>query len=105
MFEFLRRNLTLVTSGLLLVVALVLISTNARNRRIDDPLGVGAVLLESMRPVQSGVTQTASTVTGLWRQYFALVGLRRENEALRQRILELEREAVRIGEIEQTNRG
>jgi len=102
MFEFFRRNLTLLTSGVLLVVSLVLVSTNARTRRLDDP--IAAALLEGMRPVQSGVTQAASSLTGIWRQYLALVGLQRENEVLRQRILELEREAVRIGEIEQTNR-
>lgn len=101
MLEFLRRNQTLLTSGFLLVLALILVSKSARTRRVDDPFG--AVLLESMRPVQSGVTQATSALSGIWRQYFALVGLQRENEALRQRILELEREAVRVGEIEQTN--
>lgn len=101
MLDFLRRNQTLLTSGLLLLLALILVSTNARNRRLEDPLG--AVLLEGMRPVQSGVTQVTSAVGSVWRQYLALVGLQRENEALRQRILELEREAVRLGEVEQTN--
>lgn len=102
MLEFLRRNQTLVTSGLLLVLSLILVSTNARERRLQDPLG--AVLLEGMRPVQTGVTQVTSSVSGIWRQYVALVGLQRENESLRQRILEVEREAVRLGEVEQTNR-
>lgn len=101
MLEFLRRNLTLVTSGLLLVLALVLVSKNARTRSADAPLG--SVLLESMRPMQSGVTQVTSAIADLWHRYFALVGLQRENEALRNRILDLEREAVRVGEIEQTN--
>lgn len=101
MLEFLRRNQTLLTSGFLLVLALILVSQSVRNRRIDDPFG--AALLESMRPVQSGVTQATSALRGIWRQYFALVGLQRENTVLRRRILELEREAVRVGEIEQTN--
>jgi len=101
MLEFLRRNQTLLTSGLLLVLALILVSSNARTRRFDDPLG--AALLEGMRPLQSGVTRATSTLGGIWRQYFALVGLQRENEHLRQRILELERDAVRLGEVEQTN--
>lgn len=101
MLEFLRRNLTLVTSALLLVLSLILVSSNARRRRMDDP--IGAVLLEGMRPVQSSVTEVTSVVNGLWHRYFALVGLQRENEALRERILDLEREAVRLTEVEQTN--
>jgi rod shape-determining protein MreC len=101
MLEFLRRNQTLLTSGLLLVLALILVSSNARTRRFDDPLG--AALLEGMRPLQSGVTRATSTLGAIWQQYFALVGLQRENEHLRQRILELERDAVRLGEVEQTN--
>jgi rod shape-determining protein MreC len=102
MLEFLRRNQTLVASGLLLVLALILVSGNARQRRADDPLE--AVLLEGMRPVQSGLTHAASSLGDLWQRYFALVGLQRENEALRQRILDLEREAVRLAEVEQTNK-
>lgn len=101
MLEFLRRNQTLLTSGILLALSLILVSSNARTRRFDDPLG--AVLLEGMRPVQSGVTSATSAIGDIWQQYFALVGLQRENESLRQRILELERDAVRLGEVEQTN--
>ena len=101
MLEFVRRNQTLLTSGLLLVLAVILVSSNASKRRPDDPLG--SVLLEGMRPVQSGVTQVTSLIGDVWQRYFALVGLQRENETLRHRILELEREAVRLGEVEQTN--
>lgn len=101
MLEFLRRNQTILTSVLLLVLSIILVSTNARRRRADDPLA--AVLLEGMQPVQSSVTQLTSAVNGLWHRYFALVGLQRENETLRERILDLEREAVRLTEVEQTN--
>jgi rod shape-determining protein MreC len=101
MLEFLRRNQTLVTSGFLLALSLILVSANARDPRLEGPLGT--VLLEGMRPVQTGVTQITSSISGLWRQYVALVGLQRENESLRQRILEVEREAVSLAEVEQTN--
>ncbi len=102
MLEFLRRNQILLTSGCLLVIALVLASSNARDRYLQEPFN--DLLLEGMRPVQSGITNAVHSVTQIWQRYIALVGLQRENEALRQRLLELEQEAVRRAEIEQTNR-
>ncbi len=102
MWEFLRRNGTLATSGALLVLSLALVSTNARYQRLDDP--ASRVLLEGMRPLQLAVAETARLGLAVWRQYIALVGLQRENDALRKRLLELEQEIVRLAEVEQTNR-
>ena len=102
MLEFFRRNQILLTSGGLLFLSLLLVSSNARQRRVDDP--VSNLLLEGMRPVQHGLTQAAKALAQVWQRYLALIGLQRENEALRQRILELEQEAVRLAEVEQTNR-
>lgn len=101
MLEFVRRNQILLTSGALLLASLVLVSVNARERRTAD--ATTALLLEGMRPVQYGVTHLHQAVQRIWHRYLALVGQQRENEALRTRILELEQEAVRLAEVEQTN--
>lgn len=82
--------------------SIILVSINARQRRTADV--VSTLLLEGMRPVQNSATQVDEAITRIWHQYIALVGLQRENDALRHRILELEQEAVRLAEVEQTNR-
>jgi len=102
MWEFFRRNGTLATSGALLALSLALVSANARRHRMDDP--ASRALLEGLRPLQLAITETARLIAGAWRKYIALVGLQRENEALRKRLLELEQEIVRLAEVEQTNR-
>lgn len=102
MLEFLRRNQVLLTSGCLLLISLILVSSSSTGRPMREP--VSTLVLEGARPLQSAITQLGHVVSGVWRHYAALVGLRLENEALRQRILELEQEAVRLAEIEQTNR-
>ncbi|GIW42523.1 MAG: cell shape-determining protein MreC [Candidatus Binatia bacterium] len=102
MLEFLRRNQVVLTSGCLLLLSLVLVSSSSRGRLDREP--VSAFLLEAARPVQAVVTGTAHAVERFWRRYLALVGLARENEVLRQRILDLERQAVRLAEVRETNR-
>jgi rod shape-determining protein MreC len=102
MLEFLRRNQILLTSGCLLIVSLLLVSSQARQDGSRDPLG--GLLLEGVRPMQTGISQVGRAAGSVWQRYVALVGLQRENEALRRRLLDLEREAVRSAEVGETNR-
>ena len=102
MLEFVRRNRVGLTSGLLLLISLLLFSAGSRTARRIDPLG--GVVLDGMRPLQSITAAVIDAVTGAWRTYVALVGVHQENERLRRRIVELEQEAVRLSEVEQTDK-
>ncbi|MFI5397119.1 MAG: rod shape-determining protein MreC [Candidatus Binatia bacterium] len=102
MLEFVRRNRVVLTSGSLLLISVLLLSVGSRTRRRMDP--VAGVVLDGMWPLQRATTSAIQVVVGTWRMYFDLVGVRQENERLRRRILELEQEAVRLGEVEQTDK-
>jgi len=56
-----------------------------------------------MRPFQLAITASFDAVGGIWGKYFALVGVRQENELLRRRVLDLERQLVHLAEVEQTD--
>jgi len=96
MLDFFRTNRVVVTSGALLLLSLLLLSVSVRTQRRIDPL-TGA-LLEGIRPLQVAVAGTATLVRRNWGRYVMVVGVAQENDRLRQRVLELEREVVRLGE-------
>src|SRR5512140_91423 len=102
MLEFVRRNRVGLTSGLLLLVSLLLLSVGARARQRIDPLT--GVVLEGMRPLQNAMAGGLDAVGRAWRTYVALVGVTQENEQLRHRILELEQQSVQLAEVEQTDK-
>jgi rod shape-determining protein MreC len=102
MLEFVRRNRVVLTSGLLLLISLLLFSAGSRSQRRIDPFG--GVVLDGMRPLQSLTATVIQAVAGSWRTYVALIGANKENERLRRRIVELEQEAVRLSEVEQTDK-
>jgi rod shape-determining protein MreC len=102
MLEFVRRNRVILSSGSLLLISVLLLSVGARTRRRMDP--VAGVVLDGMWPLQRATTSAIEVVVGTWRTYFDLVGVKQENERLRRRILELEQEAVRVAEVQQTDK-
>jgi rod shape-determining protein MreC len=102
MLEFVRRNRVVLTSGSLLLISLLLLSTGARSHQRTDPLGW--LVLEAVRPFQGAAAAGVDGIAEAWRRYVALIGVRDENERLRQRLLELEQESVRLAEVEQTDK-
>jgi len=102
MLEFVRRNRVVLTSGSLLLISLLLLSSGSRTRTRIDPLA--AVVLEGMRPLQGAVAVGLDAVGQTWRTYVALIGVKQENERLQRRVLELEQQAGRLAEIEQTDK-
>ena len=102
MLEFIRRNRVVLTSGSLLLLSLLLLSSTSRSRQPRDPLA--RLVIEAMRPLQSTAAVSLDALTRAWRTYVALIGVRQENEALRRRVLDLEQEAVRYAEVEQTDK-
>jgi rod shape-determining protein MreC len=101
MLEFVRRNRIVFTSGSLLLVSLLLLSGGVRTRQRIDPLT--GVVLEGMRPLQAAVSAGVDAFGHVWGTYVMLVGVKEENQALRQRVLQLEQQAVRMAEVEQTD--
>jgi rod shape-determining protein MreC len=102
MLEFVRRNRVVLTSGSLLLISLLLLSAGARTRQRIDP--VASIMHEGMRPLQAAVTAGLDALADTWRTYVTLIAVKQENERLRRRILELEQQAVRLAEVEQTDK-
>lgn len=102
MLEFVRRNRVVLASGFLLLLSLLLFSAGSRASRRMDP--IAAVILDGMRPLQSVTAIAVDAVTGTWRTYVNLVGVTKENERLRRRVVELEQQAVHLAEVEQTDK-
>jgi rod shape-determining protein MreC len=102
MLDFLRRNRIGLTSGFLLLLSLVLLTSGARSGHRNDPLG--RTVLEVLRPLQGAVASGWNRLTGVWTGYVALVSVREENERLKKRVFELEQQALRIDEILETDR-
>ena len=88
MFEFLRRNQVLLSSGVFLAFSVLLLVLNRGGVRRFDPLGV--VFLEILRPLQLVTTQATGAFGGVWEGYVNLVGTEKENRELRERLRLLE---------------
>ena len=101
MFEFLRRNQVLLSSGLFLAFSLVLVTANRSGIRRFDPVGV--VFLEVLRPLQAVTTRFAGQLDGIWIRYVGLIDTEADNQRLRERLRELEAEHSHDVEIELEN--
>ena len=101
MFDFLRRYQVLVSSGILLLLAAMLISANDRREERVDPFG--RFVLEAIYPLQLVVSQVTGGGYSIWHNYAQLVGVRVEAEALRARVAVLEGELTRLAEVEAAN--
>ena len=90
----LRRLLLL--AGILLILFLGMYSWNQRTRFLDD---LAAKLgLEITGAVLAPVRSAQDAAENMWSRYFDLVGVREENEALRQKVDELEARLLANGE-------
>ncbi len=101
MLEFLRRNRLLATAALFLLVAATLVVRSGGSRLRDDRLG--GLLLEVMAPLQRAATAASRGVADAWGGVAGLWGARQEAEALRARVAGLERDTVRLAEVELEN--
>lgn len=66
-----------------LVLSLALLTTHGRKPAAGDSLAV-TVVLEAVGPLESALSASARAVENVWRHYFRLTGLARENESLRE---------------------
>jgi len=103
MLEFLRRNRLLATAALFLVVAAALVvrTGTTPSRWRDDRLG--QLFLEVMAPLQRVGMVASRTVSDGWHGAADLWRAREEAEALRARVVELERDTARLADVELEN--
>ncbi|MFT3669940.1 MAG: rod shape-determining protein MreC [Pseudoxanthomonas sp.] len=90
----LRRLLLL--AGILLILFLGMYSWNQRTRVLDDM--AARLGLEITGAVLTPVRSAQDAAENMWNRYFDLVGVREENEALRQKVDELEARLLANGE-------
>lgn len=102
MLELFRKNRVVLISATLLLAALLMLSVGSRSEQRSDPFA--GIVLEIVRPLQVGVVAAVDAVENIWTSYFALVGVREENERLRRRVLDLEEQLVQRAEAERADR-
>lgn len=90
----LRRLLLL--AGILLILFLGMYSWNQRTRFLDDM--AARMGLEIIGAVLTPIRSAQDATENIWNRYFDLVGVREENEALRQKVDELEARLLANGE-------
>jgi len=96
--HFLFRKYTIPTFIILLLLsALVLISLRAQERRGITFLD--GLFMEVCAPFQKGATYLTKKIQGIWEGYLFLVHLRRENEYLKKRIADLQKENDQMREM------
>jgi rod shape-determining protein MreC len=99
--SFLWRNRVLLTTGTLLILALHLLSSGVRpDSRASKP---ALVLVEILRPFQALMADISGGSGGFVHDYFALVGVRRENVELKQQLAQYASQQARMEELENEN--
>jgi rod shape-determining protein MreC len=99
--SFLWRNRVMLTGGLMLLLALHLISSGvSAEGRSGRPV---LVLMEVMRPVQAFQSAVGDNLREFFSDYIELVGVREDNDRLRHQIAELQAEHTRLLELEVEN--
>jgi rod shape-determining protein MreC len=102
MLAFLRKYQVPVSSCFCVLLSIYILTAAARGQLKNDP--VGPALLWFLRPLQV-VLQTATTwIKDVQESRLTIGGYKAENERLRQRIIELEKERNRLLEAQATNR-
>jgi rod shape-determining protein MreC len=102
MISFVRRNQVLLSAFLSVLLSLYIIAPAAKGHLRTDP--IGPLLMAVMRPFQSGIQMTLSSIGYVYFNYTALRGLTAENTKLKTRIQQLEAERNLFLEQEATNR-
>lgn len=99
---FLWRHRVVLTGGLMLLLALHLLSAGvAPGGRAERP---SLALMWMLRPLQNLEANIGDDTTGFFHDYFDLVNVRRENAELRRQVAELESQRTRLAELEVENR-
>jgi rod shape-determining protein MreC len=102
MLAFLRKHQIPVSSCVCVLLSIYILTAAARGQLKSDP--VAPVLLWLLRPLQVMFQTATGWVKDIQESYITLGGYKAENERLREKIIELEKERNRLLEAEATNR-
>jgi rod shape-determining protein MreC len=95
--SFLWRNRVMLTSGLLLILALHLLSVGVRSdARASKP---SILLMDALRPIQGFESALTDDAAGFVHDYFDLVGVRQENLRLKQQLVQFESQRALMAEL------
>jgi rod shape-determining protein MreC len=101
MLAFLRKYQVPVTSCLCVFFSIYILTAASRGQLKTDPLG--PALLWFLRPLQIVLQTATSWIKEIQESRLTMGGYKSENERLRQKIIELEKERNRLLEAEATN--
>jgi len=100
--SFLWRNRVMLTTGLLLILALHLLSAGVQpDSRASRP---SLMLMDALRPIQVLESALAEDASGFINDYFELVEVHEENFRLRRELAQLASQRARMAELRVENR-
>ncbi len=101
MIEFFRRYQVLLSSSFCLLFAVYILGSSSSGRLQGDP--VGPLLLEVMRPFQTGINSMLTGISNIKDKYLAVNDLWLENQSLKGQVSELEAQVNNFQEAKATN--
>ncbi len=101
MIEFFRRYQVLLSSSFCLFFAVYILGSSSSGRLQGDP--VGPLLLEVMRPFQTGLNSMLTGISNIKERYLAVNDLWLENQSLKEQVSELEAQVNNFREAKATN--
>jgi len=99
--EFFRRYQVLLSSSVCLLFAVYILGSSSSGRLQGDP--VGPLLLEVMRPFQTGIKSMLTGIGNIKDKYLAVNDLWLENQSLKGQVSELEAQVNNFREAKATN--
>ena len=101
MIEFFRRYQVLLSSSFCLLFAVYILGSSSSGRLQGDP--VGPLLLEVMRPFQTGLNSMLTGISNIKDRYLAVNDLWLENQSLKGQVSELKAQVNNFREAKATN--
>jgi len=77
-------NKKMMIGGVILLVVANIVILSITSRQHHSSSGLGPVMIGIVAPFQAGATRSIHFVGNIWRHYFSLVSVARENDNLRQ---------------------
>lgn len=94
---FLKKVLMIV--GVIAIVGITLTLLTVPNRPYDAPAGVGNVAVGLVAPFQKATTWVVQSLKDIWRDYFNLISVAKENQALKKSLGQAIEKNRRMAEI------
>lgn len=95
------KRTVLILAGILLVTVNILLLAITTRRPL--PVGIGGTMMAFAAPFQALATRVANAAEGVWRDYFFLVSIARQNQQLKEQLSQSLQANVRQHELELEN--